>query len=144
MRTQWVGLIAAGAVALCTPAQASDLSPGLWEITLETRVAAQPGFAPEPFRLTQCLSAADAKDPSALLGGLANPGAGGCTYTDKTYSGNIFRFSMQCAGSFAIRSRGEVSFTADAMSGTIEAAASVGAEKTTLSNKLSARRLGGC
>ena len=123
---------------------AADLAPGLWEITLETRVAAQPGFAPDPFRLTQCLTAADARDPSALLGGLANPGASGCTYSNKTYSGNTFRFTMQCAGSFAIQSQGEVSFSADTMQGTISALANVGTEKTSLSNKISGRRLGGC
>jgi hypothetical protein len=144
MRVLWIGLIAFEAALPCTPALAADLSPGLWEITLETRVAAQPGFTPEPIRITQCLSAADAKDPSALLGGLANPGASGCTYTDKSYSGNTFRFSMQCAGSFAIQSQGEVSFSADAMNGTISANANVGGEKATLSNKISARRLRGC
>lgn len=144
MRAHWLILVAVEAAALCTPVLAADMSPGRWEITLETRVAAQPGFAPEPFRLTQCLTAADAKDPSALLGGLANPGASGCTYTDKAYSGNTLRFSMQCAGSYAIRSQGEVSFTADTMSGTITAVANVGGEKTDLSSKISARRLGGC
>ncbi len=144
MRSLWMTLIAIGASALCTTAQAADLAPGLWEIRLENRVANQPGFAPQPFRLTQCLNAADAQDPSALLGGLANPGASDCTYADKTYSGNTFRFSMQCAGSFAIRSQGEVSFTADTMKGTINTVADVGAEKLKLGNKISARRLGGC
>ena len=123
---------------------AADLSPGLWEITLETRVAAQPGFTPEPFRLKQCLTAADAKDPSALLGGLANPGASGCSYSDKSYSGNTFRFTMQCAGSLGIRSHGEVTFSADSMNGTVSASANVGGEKTELSNRISGRRLGGC
>ncbi len=144
MRSPWVTLITIGASALCTPAQAADLSPGLWEITLETQTARLPGFPREPFRLTQCLTEADAKDPSALLGGLANPGASGCTYTDKAYSGNTFRFTMQCAGSFAIRSQGEVRFTADTMKGTINTVADVGAEKLKLGNKISARRLGGC
>lgn len=144
MRRHWISLAAVGAASLWTASQATDLSPGLWEITLENRVAAQPGFAPEPFRLTQCLTAAQAKDPSALLGGLANPGASGCTYTDKTYSGNSFRFSMQCAGSYAIQSQGEVRFSADSMNGTITTVANVGAEKVTLRNKVSARRLGGC
>ena len=126
------------------PAFAADISPGMWEITLETRVAAQPGFAPEPFRLTQCLSASDARDPSNVLGGMANPGASGCTYANKAYSGNTFRFSMQCAGSFAIQSQGDVSFTTDSMNGTITSVANVGGEKTEFSNKVSARRLGGC
>ncbi len=137
--------LAAFQLALCSaPSLAADMSPGMWEITLEARVAAQPGFAPEPFRLTQCLTAADTRDPSKVLGGLANPGASGCTYTDKVYAGNTFRFSMQCAGNFAIQSQGEVSFTADAMNGTITAVANVGGQKTEFSNKVSARRLGGC
>jgi len=123
---------------------AADLSPGLWEITLETRVAAQPGFTPEPFRLKQCLTAADAKDPSALLGGLANPGASDCSYSDKSYAGNTFRFTMQCAGSLGIRSHGEVTFSADSMNGTVSASANVGGEKTELRNRISGRRLGGC
>ena len=128
----------------CAPSLAADMSPGMWEITLETRVAVQPGFAPEPFRLTQCLTTADTRDPSKVLGGMANPGASACAYTDKAYSGNTFRFSMQCAGNFAIQSHGEISFTADTMNGTITAVASVGGQKTEFSNRVSARRLGAC
>jgi hypothetical protein len=144
MRRPWTISAALLAAAFSLPGLAADMSPGLWEITLETRVAAQPGFSPEPFRLQQCLTAADAKDPSALLGGLANPGASGCSYSDKSYSGNTFRFSMQCGGSFGIKSHGEVTFSANAMNGTIYAIADVGGGKTELSNKISARRLGGC
>ena len=144
MRAPLTNLIALQCALYCTPSLAAEMSPGLWEITLESRVAGQPGFAPEPFRLRQCLSAADARDPSALLGSMANPGASGCTYTNKAYSGNNFRFSMQCVGTFAIQSQGEVSFTADTMSGNITAVANVGGEKTELSNKVSAHRLGGC
>lgn len=132
------------AAAFSLPCLAADLSPGLWAITLETRVAAQPGFTPEPFHLKQCLTAANARDPSALLGGIANPGASGCSYSDKSYSGNTFRFSMQCAGSFGVQSRGEVTFSADTMNGTISATANVGGEKTELTNRISAHRLGGC
>lgn len=144
MRAQFAILAALHAAAFCTPGLAADMSPGLWEITLETRVAAQPGFAPEPFRLQQCLTAADAHDPSALLGAMANPGASGCTYSHKAYAGNSFRFSMQCAGGLAIQSQGEVTFTADTMDGSITSAANVGSEKIELSNKVFARRLGGC
>ncbi len=137
---QWMILAAALPVA----AQAADMAPGLWEISLEARVAGQAGFAPEPFRLTQCLTAADVRDPSALLGGFANPGASGCTYSDKRYVGDSFRFVMQCAGSYGIRAEGEVRFSSDSMNGTITSVANVGGEKATLTNKVSARRLGGC
>jgi hypothetical protein len=144
MRAQFAVLAALQAAAFCSPVPAADMAPGLWEITLEGRVAAQPGFAPAPFRLTQCLTAADTMDPGVLLGGLANPGASGCTYTSKAYSGDTFRFSMQCAGSFAMQSQGEVSFGADAMSGSISAVTNIGGEKTEFSSRVSARRLGGC
>jgi len=125
-------------------AVAEDIAPGLWEISLETSVSAVPGFAPGPLKVTQCLTAADARDPSRVLGGVANPGATGCTYSDRSYSGNTFRFSMQCAGAFAIVSRGEVTFSAASMQGTIAASASVNGEKLETTNKISARRLGGC
>jgi len=144
MRTRRMSIVALQAAALSMPALAADMSPGMWEITLETRAAAQPGFKPEPIRLTQCLTAADVREPGKLLGGMANPGASGCTYANKAYSGNSFRFSMQCAGSFAIQSQGEVSFSADSMNGSITSVANLGGERTELSNKVSARRLGGC
>jgi hypothetical protein len=144
MRARLAILTAVQAAAFCTPGLAADMSPGLWEITLETRIAAQPGFVPEPVRLQQCLTAADVRDPSALLGAMANPGASGCIYSDKAYAGDSFRFSMQCSGSLAIHSHGEVTFSADAMSGSISAVANAGGEKIELDNKVSARRLGGC
>ena len=123
---------------------AADVSPGSWEITMETRVPAEPGFAPPPFQITQCLTDADARDPSRVLGGVSNPGASGCSYSDKSYSGNTFSFSMQCAGTYEIKASGRVSFTADTMQGMIDSTASVGGKPVQTQNKISARRLGGC
>jgi hypothetical protein len=132
------------ALVLAAGAQAQDISPGLWQLTVETRVSATPGFAPAPYTLNQCFTAADARDPSRVLGGVANPGASDCTYTDKTYRGNTFRFTMQCAGIFGITTRGEMSFTATTLDGTITASADVGGQKTEFSNRISGRRIGGC
>lgn len=47
------------------PAYAEDISPGLWEITMETRVPANTKSAPTPFNLSQCITASDAKDLSS-------------------------------------------------------------------------------
>src|SRR5258706_5051136 len=135
-----VAVLALGA----TPVLAADISPGLWEITMETRVAATPGFTPAPFKLTQCLTAEDARDPSRLLGQLSTPGATGCSYTNKSYSGNTFSFAMQCAGDFALQSRGQVSYTSNSMEGSIAGTANVGGSVVETQNKVSARRLGGC
>lgn len=111
---------------------------------METRVAADPGFAPPPFQITQCLTAEDARDPARVISGVANPGASGCTYSDKSYSGNTFSFSMQCTGNYAIQATGRVSFTADTMEGTIASTANIGGSVVQTQNRVSARRVGGC
>ena|SRR2546421_5011288 len=135
-------LFAIGLVA--TAALAADVSPGQWEITMETRVPEQPGFTPPPFSITQCLTEADARDPSRILGGVSNPGATSCDYTNKNLSGNTFTFTMQCAGTYGIKASGSVSFTSDTMQGTIDSTATVGDKPVQTVNKLSARRLGNC
>jgi uncharacterized protein DUF3617 len=127
-----------------TAALAADMSPGSWEITMETRVPAEPGFAPPSYSMTQCFTDADARDPSRVLGGVSNPGATGCKYTDKSYSGNTFSFTMQCEGNFGIKASGRVSYTADTMNGMIESTANVAGKPVQTQNKISARRLGGC
>jgi hypothetical protein len=136
-------LAAALLLAVC-PASADDVSPGLWEITLETRVPADAGFAPTPFKLTQCLTAQDARDPARVLAGVSSPGASGCDYTDRSYAGNSFSFSMQCAGSLGIQSSGRVAFTPDTMDGNITATANLDGKPVQTESRISARRLGGC
>jgi len=125
-------------------ALADDISPGSWQISMETRVPSDAGFKPPAFSVTQCLTAEDARDPSRFLGGVSNPGASGCRYTDKSYSGNRFSFTMQCEGSYAIQASGNVSFTASTMDGTIESTATVAGKPVQTENKLVARRLGSC
>ena len=129
---------------MSTVALADDISPGSWQIMMETRVPAEPGFAPPAFQLTQCLTAEDARDPSRVLGGVSNPGASGCNYTDKSYSGNTFTFAMTCGGGYGIKASGRIAFTANSMDGTIQSTANVAGKPVETQNKISARRLGGC
>ncbi len=144
MRASIIAIASSVAAVAATWALAADVSPGLWEITMETRAASAPGFAPAPFHLTQCLTAEDARDPGRLLGQIANPGATDCTYTERTYSGNSLSFAMQCAGGFAIASRGQVAFSAETMEGSIAATANVGGTRVETQNKISAHRVGAC
>ena len=131
-------------IFMSTGAFADDISPGSWQITMETRVPAEPSFAPPAFQLTQCLTAEDARDPSRVLGGVSNPGASGCNYTDKSYSGNTFTFAMTCGGGYGIKASGRIAFTANSMDGTIQSTASIAGKPVETQNKISARRLGGC
>ncbi len=134
----------ASTACFCLSAFAADLSPGLWEIAVDAQVSAAPGLSPGPMKVTQCLTAADARDPGRVLGGVSSPGASGCTYTNKTDSGGTFSFTMQCGGAYAIQSRGVVTYSADSMNGTITAVANIGGRKTEFTNRIAARRLGAC
>lgn len=131
-------------IVFASVAQADDLAPGLWEITMESRVPSETGWTPQPFNLTQCLSARDAKDPSALVSSLSTQGASGCNFTERSYSGGTFRFAMECGGAFGLKTRGSMSFGANSFSGSITAIGNLGGQSTEFQNRISGRRLGAC
>jgi len=137
-------LFALAAAMALTPAYGEDVSPGLWEITMESRVAAAPAWAPSPFSLRQCLTANDARDPSGLVRSLSVPGATGCDYTERNYSGNTFRFVLDCSGSYGIKSRGSVTFDTNSFSGEITATGNLGGQTTEFQSKVSGKRIGDC
>ena len=133
------------AMIAAASAFAEDIAPGLWEITLESQVPTDTGWAPAPFNLTQCVTTSDAKDPSALISSIAVPGATGCNYTDRSYSGSTFRFTLECAGSYGIKARGSVTFSSNSFNGSITATTNiVDGQTTEFQNRLSAKRVGGC
>ena len=132
------------ALLLTQEAQAMDISPGLWRLTMETSVGAAPGFVPAPYSQDQCFTTTDVRDPSTVLGGVANPGASSCTYTEKAYSGNTFRFTMRCAGTLGMQTRGEMRFTSTTLDGTITAIANVSGQKAEFSSRIRGERMGGC
>lgn len=125
--------------AICS-AQTS-IAPGLWQITVQTGSAA---VAMPPIQVNQCLTAADAADPSKLLGSVANPGASGCSYSNRSYAGNMFSFTMTCEGTLAIKASGSVSFTATNLSGTINTSANINGQPVDMKNAISAQRVGDC
>lgn len=138
-------VIAGMLLAIITPAAfAADIQPGLWELVVESRVAATPDFSPAPVTMQQCLTDMDAQDPSRILGGVSNPGATDCTYTEKSFTGNVFRFRMECAGSHGIRASGEIAYSASSMDGRIITVANMAGQATELQSRITARRLGGC
>jgi len=125
-------------------AWAEDIQPGLWELSLETSVPATPGFSVPPATVNQCLTEQDAQDPSGVLGGVANPGASDCTFSEKSYSGNTLHFRMQCAGMLAMDTRGDVTYSATSIAGNLVTSANVLGEATELRSQISGRRIGDC
>jgi hypothetical protein len=136
-------VLLAGTLATAT-AFAEDLSPGLWQITMESRVANDSGWEPSPFNMTQCLTANDAKDPSRLIGSISTPGATGCNYTEKSYSGSTFRFALDCSGTFGLKTNGSVTFGPNSFDGNVTANSNMGGQTIVMQNRLSGKRLGGC
>lgn len=133
------------AVILAVPGigWSQNLSPGLWQISVQSQTAGIP-MAMAPMQLSQCLTAADAKDPTKLLGAISSPGASGCTYSDKRYSADKFHFAMECSGEFALKSTGDVSFTVTTVSGTIDTTATLGGQATEVKSSVAAQRIGEC
>lgn len=119
----------------------TTISPGLWQISVQLNTEA---LAMQPVTVNQCLTAADAQDPSRLLGSISNPAASGCTYINRSYSGNTFTFAMACSGTLRINATGNVSFTATTMSGTITTNASLNGEPVEMKNVVMAKRVGDC
>jgi hypothetical protein len=138
-----IALIAVG----MTGAVADDIQPGLWRITLESRVAATPDWNPEPFQLIQCLTKQDAQQPERLLASWGAAGASGCEFANRQASDQHLNFDLHCGGNLKIEGHGEVDFTATRLEGFLNvhfAASEDGAEPVDMQNRLQAVYLGTC
>ena len=136
-------------LSLCTLAlagivRADDIAAGLWELSLDAQVDAEPGFQPGPLTSSQCLTQADANDPGKLLAPITTAGATGCTYLEKSYVGQTFRFTMQCSGTFQLHTSGEVTFSSTMLHGLITTSSSIDGKKVVFKSTLTGRRLGDC
>lgn len=136
-----VGILAA---AMAGVAFAADIQPGLWELVVDNGGAATPDVPSEPITMNRCLTEEDARDPSRVLGGAANPGTANCAYTERNFSGNTFRFRMLCTGAFGLQARGQVTYSALSMDGNIISMADIDGQAVILESKVTARRLGDC
>jgi Protein of unknown function (DUF3617) len=132
------------ALAAANVAYAEDPAPGLWALSLEAKVDSAPGFEPGPLTVNQCFTKADAADPSKLLGPIASAGAAGCSYSKASYVGQAFHFAMECAGTFELRTTGEVTFTATTLRGLITTSSSIDGKKVEFKSVLSGHRVGDC
>jgi hypothetical protein len=116
--TFWLGVVVTW-MAVTSPVMAEGIQPGLWQITLESRVAATADWNPEPFQLTQCLTEQDAQNPDRLLTGLSTSDASGCEFSNRQASEQHLRFEVRCAGTLGIAGQGRVDFTATTVKGVL-------------------------
>ncbi len=128
-------------LAFAAPAAASDIQPGEWEITVETSnpVAQQQ-------TLRQCLTEADARDPSRILMGSGAASGLGCGLADKRDNGSHMDFLVRCTGTLPISGQGWVDYGATSMQGEIQL--QMPGQGTSpgmgISSRMSARRIGAC
>jgi hypothetical protein len=137
-------LLCLGALALSSIARAGDIAPGLWELSLEARADADPGFQPGPITVNQCVTMDDARDPSNLLGPIATAGATDCSYSEKSYVGETFRFTLQCSGTLDLKTTGEVTLSATMLRGVITTWSTIDGKKVAFKSTLAGHRLGNC
>lgn len=132
-----------GLIVTSTLAQADGINPGLWKISLESAVTESPDWKPEPFETTQCLSEADARNPAPLILGMSSPGATGCDFPTRDYSGNSFTFDVSCSGTLGIQGHGRMNYTATSLEGYIDL--NVGTtERLAMQNRIRGTYLGNC
>ncbi len=136
-------LMAIGLAVLADIAQAGDIRPGLWKISLEPVVAATPDWKPQPFETTQCLTESDTQNPAPLLLGMSSPQATGCDFPSRQSTGNSFSFDVRCGGTLGITGHGQVSHTDMTLDGFLDVSFGEG-EKITMQNKIHATYLGNC
>lgn len=137
-------VLCVGVLALANVAAADDLAPGLWELSLEARVEAEPDFHPGPFTVNQCLTKHDTSDLSKVLAPLTTEGAGDCNYSEKRYAGKTFRFALQCSGTLQLKTTGEVTFSATALQGTLTTSSAIDGKTVEFTSVIAGRRLGDC
>ena len=142
-----LGLLVLGLAASPFAAAQADIRPGLWNMSVEFSVPADPAFKQPAISRPQCLTAADARDPSRLLAEMSVPGATGCAISGRTASSGHFEFDVKCEGIFAMGGHGSVDYTPDALQGTVNldfGLGDAGAKRTGSVSRIAARRNGDC
>jgi len=122
-------LVAAGAAR-------ADIQAGNWEMTVTTSIEGMPGGM-APITQARCLTEAEAKDPSRLIG----TGAG-CEFSNKQDTGSQITFDVVCTGQVPLSGSGAVRYTAQTVEGTLDVTATN--PRIVTRSQLSGRRLGDC
>ena len=90
-----LGVAALTAAFVAAPALAAiELDPGTWQ---DTETGIENGKPAKPEVSTDCMTAADAKDPMKSLAKLKEgPGANQCKTVDVHQNGNVVSLKMEC------------------------------------------------
>lgn len=124
------------ATLLGASSSALAVDPGNWELSLVTVLSGQ--SKPAAVKQTHCITEADARDPSRVLGGTN----GTCEFSNRNDNGRTFTFDVACTGVLPMKGKGIVNYTADTMEADLDLAAEKG--DFGMRTFVKARRLGPC
>jgi hypothetical protein len=130
-------VVLVGAAAL---AQAPLRQDGRWEVRMEMSMPGMPMNMP-PMTTTQCITAADAKDPQKVMPPRdPKGGENDCAVSDYRTDGNKVTWSMTCQKPQPMTGKGEMIYSGDSYTGTM----TMDMNGMTMSMKYTGKRLGDC
>jgi hypothetical protein len=136
------GLMAAAALA-ATPACAIELTPGNWQ---DTETGLEDGKQVAAQVTTDCMSAAEAKDPIKVLTAMKDT-AGECTKFDVKQTGDVVSLVMQCGDPKQVWMDMQATYTFISpkhYSGTLKSTVILAGKKTTADKKVDSIWVGTC
>ena len=129
-------LVLAALFCAAAGAALADIQAGNWEMTVTTTIEGMPG-AMAPITQSRCLTEAEAKDPSRLIGAGA-----GCVFSNKQDTGSQITFDVSCTGQVPLSGSGAVRYTAQSVDGTLDLTATN--PRIVTRSQLAGKRLGEC
>ena len=112
---------------------------GNWQVTMEMDMPGMPQKMP-PMTLTQCITKADADDPTKLAAQGRGAAPSNCKVSDYKTEGNKVTWSMRCEGDNPTTGTGEFVYAGDTYTGTVKMATGRG----DMTMKYSGKRVGDC
>jgi hypothetical protein len=116
---------------------------GKWEVKMEMSM---PGMQMPPTTTTQCITPADAADPTKSVP-QAPAGRGGtpsCKMSDYKVTGNKVTYTMTCDPPQASTMTAEITYAADSYTGTMTVNMDRGGQPMAMTMKYTGKRLGDC
>jgi hypothetical protein len=124
--------------AFAPAALAQSMQPGEWEFSSTLSGAMLP--KPQSAKVTQCVSAEDAKDPTRFTSGEHTQG---CTMTPGARTPDSYQWALDCPEQ-GVRGEGKLRYTPRSIEAEIRTTVTKGAEKIELLSRVSGRLLGPC
>jgi Protein of unknown function (DUF3617) len=120
---------------------------GKWEVKTEMQM---PGMQMPPTTTTQCITPADAADPTKSVPqapagrGARGPADPSCKVADYKVTGNKVNYTMKCEGAQPMTMNAELTYGVDTYDGMMTLNVDRGGQPTTINIKMSGKRLGDC